>query len=106
MPRTFKPVTLGVLGAWLLMSTGCEDKVCQGELLTCKKDLKDQRNECSGHLTSIADLKTLLVDAQAKVDSLNKQLAELKAKNTAEPQPKAKGKANKHKAKHKKKGRH
>jgi len=102
MTRTFKLVTLGVFGAWLLTSTSCEDKVCKDALQTCKKEATDQRKEGAAHLTAISDLKSKLADAQAKVDSLTKENDELKAK-AEEAAAKGKGKAAK--GKHKKKGK-
>jgi hypothetical protein len=100
MSRTLKLMTLGVLGAWLLMGTGCEDKACKSDLAMCKKESSDQRKECAGHQTTITELKSLLAETQAKVETLGKENDELKAK-TAEPQ--AKGKTKTAKAKHKKK---
>jgi len=104
MNRTFKLVTLGVLGAWLLTSTSCEDKVCNDALQTCKKEAADQQKECAGHSTTISQLKSQLEDAQAKVDSLTKENDELKAKS-ADAVAKSKSKGPSVKAKHKKKGK-
>lgn len=78
MTRMFRTMAIGALGAWLLTSTGCEDKVCQGNLQTCKKDADQQRKECSTNLEKIQELKTQLAEAQAKVDSLGKENDELK----------------------------
>jgi chromosome segregation ATPase len=100
MTRVFKLMTLGALGAWLMTSTGCEDKVCQEALQTCKKDSTDQRKECAGNMAKLQELKTELADAQAKLDSLTKENEGLKAK--AEEGGKSKGKP----AKGKKKRRH
>jgi uncharacterized protein YlxW (UPF0749 family) len=102
MTRTFKIVTLGVFGAWLLASTGCEDKVCKDALQTCKKDSTDQRKECAGHLTTISELKSQLTETQAKVETLTKENDELKAKS-ADSGAKGKSKGKSGKAKHKKK---
>ena len=101
MTRTLKLMTLGVLGGWLLMSTGCEDKVCQQELLTCKKESTEQRKECATNLSKMHELKTQLTEAQSKVDSLTKENDELKAK--AEEAAKGKGKAKKGKHKRRRK---
>jgi hypothetical protein len=101
MTRTFKLVTLGVLGAWLLTSTSCEDKVCNDALQICKKDSTAQRKESAAQLTTISELKSKLADAQAKVDSLTKENDEFKAKSADDAA--AKGKAKGGKAKHKKK---
>ncbi len=101
MTRTFKLLTVGALGAWLFASTGCEDKVCQGQLQTCKKESADQRKECAANLAKMQELKTQLGEAQTKVDALTKENDELKAK--AEAATKSKGKASK--GKHKKKGK-
>lgn len=101
MTRMFRTMAVGALGAWLLTSTGCEDKVCQGNLQTCKKDSEQQRKECSANLEKIQELKTQLADAQAKVDSLGKENDELK--KAAETATKGKTKATK--GKRKKKGR-
>lgn len=104
MNRTFKLVTLGVLGAWLLTSTSCEDKVCNQALQTCKKEATDQRKECERLSTTISELKSQLTDTKAKVDSLSQENDELKAKSAnAEAKGKSKGKGGK--AKHKKKGK-
>ena len=104
MTRTFKLLTFGVFGAWLLTSTSCEDKVCNDALQTCKKESTEQRKECATNLTKLTELKTELAAAQAKVDSLTKENDELKAKSeAAEAKAKAKGKGGK--AKHKKKGK-
>lgn len=107
MSRTLKLMTFGIFGAWLLTSTGCEDKACKADLAMCKKEWADQKKECTGHQTTITELKSMLAEAQAKVETLTKENDELKAKN-AEPQAKGKGKAPKaaKAAKHKKKGRH
>lgn len=78
MKRMLRTMAVGALGAWLLTSTGCEDKVCQGNLQTCKKDSEQQRKECSANLEKIQELKVQLNDAQAKVDSLSKENDELK----------------------------
>ena len=104
MNRTFKLVTLGVLGAWLLMSTSCEDKVCNQALQTCKKEATDQRKECASHSTTISQLKSQLTDTQAKVDSLTKENDELKAKS-ADAGAKCRSKGTSGKAKHRKKGK-
>ena len=102
MTRTFKLVTLGILGFGLLMSTGCEDKVCKDALQSCKKESTDQRKEGSANLATISELKSQLASAQAKVDNLTKENDEFKAKaDTAADKGRAKGK----KAKHKKKGK-
>ena len=102
MTRTFKLVTLGILGAWLLTTTSCEDKVCNDALQTCKKEATDQRKECERLSTTISELKSQLTDTKAKVDSLSQENDELKAKSeAAETKVKTKG----GKAKHKKKGR-
>lgn len=104
MTRTFKILTLGVLGAWLLTNTSCEDKVCNEALQTCKKEATEQRKECASNLAKVAELKTQLADAEAKVASLSKENDEFKAKSeAAEAKPKAKGKGGK--AKHKRKGK-
>ena len=104
MTGTFKRVTLGVLGAWLLLNASCEDKVCNESLQTCKKEATEQRKGCASNLAKAAELKTQLADTQAKVDSLSKENDELKAKSEA-AQPKTKAKAKGGKAKHKKKGK-
>jgi len=104
MTRTFKLATLAVLGAWLLTSTSCEDKVCNDALQTCKKESTEQRKQCASNLAKLTELKTQLADTQAKVDSLSKENDELKAKSEA-AQPKTKAKAKGGKAKHKKKGK-
>jgi peptidoglycan hydrolase CwlO-like protein len=96
MTRTLKLMTLGALSGWLLMSTGCEDKVCKQDLATCKKDQSEQRKECAANLKKIDELKTQLGEAQAKVDGLSKEMDEIKAK--AE-QAATKGKATKGKKK-------
>ncbi len=102
MTRMFKLMTLGALSAWLLMSTGCEDKVCKQELATCKKDSTDQRKECEANLVKLRELKSQMTEAQSKVDSLTKENDELKAK-AEEAAATGKGKAAK--GKHKKKGK-
>jgi peptidoglycan hydrolase CwlO-like protein len=103
MSRTFKLMTLGALSAWLLMSVGCEDKVCKEALSTCKKESTDQRKECAGNLAKIQELKTELADAQAKVETLNKEIDEIKAKSADTGKGKtkaAKGKKKKKRGKH------
>ncbi len=99
MTRTFKLVMVGALGAWLLTSTSCEDKVCKETLQSCKKETTDQRKESAGYLATIGELKSQLTDAQAKVDSLTKEVDELKAKSADAGD---KGKAKSGKGKHKK----
>ena len=101
MTRTLKLMTVGALCAWLLATTGCEDKACQQQLQTCKKDSADQRKECGANLAKMQELKTQLADAQAKVDALGKENDELK--KSAESAAKPKGKAAK--GKHKKRGK-
>lgn len=101
MTGTFKLITVGALSAWLMASTGCEDKVCKEQLQTCKKDVSDQRKECEANLGKIQELKRELADAQGKVDSLTKENDELK--KAAESAAKPKGKAGK--TRHKKKGK-
>jgi peptidoglycan hydrolase CwlO-like protein len=104
MTRTFKLVTLGVLGAWLLTNTSCEDKVCNDALLTCKKAATEQRKECASNSAKLTELKTQLAATQAKVDNLTKENDDLKAQSeAAQAKVKVKGKGGK--AKHKKKGR-
>ena len=98
MTRTFKLMTLGALGACLLLSTSCEDKVCKDALQTCKKEAGDQRKECAGNLSTIQGLKAQLTDAQAKVENLSKENDELKAKS-ADTETKGKAKKGKHKKK-------
>jgi hypothetical protein len=100
MTRMYKLMTLGALGAWMMMSTGCEDKVCQEALQTCKKDSTDQRKECTGNMAKMQELKTELAEAQTKIESLNKENEALKVK--PEESGKSKGKP----AKGKKKRRH
>jgi chromosome segregation ATPase len=104
MTRTLKLVTLGVLGAWLLTSTSCDDKVCNDALQTSKKEATEQRKESASNLAKLAELKTQLAAAEAKVDSLSKENDELKAKNEAAA-AKGKGKSKVGKAKHKHKGK-
>ena len=104
MTRTLKLVTLGVLGAWLLTSTSCDDKVCNDALQASKKDATEQRKEAASNLAKLAELKTQLAAAEAKVDSLSKENDELKAKNEAAA-AKPKGKSKGGKAKHKHKGK-
>jgi hypothetical protein len=101
--RTLKLATFGILGVWLLASAGCEDKACKMELEVCKKERADQGKECKGHQTTISEMKALLADAQAKVEVLTKENAELKAKSPKSAEPEAKGKTKAPKAKHKKK---
>jgi hypothetical protein len=72
MTRTLKLVTLVVLGAWLLTNTSCDDKVCNDALQTCKKEATEQRKESASNLAKLAELKTQLATAEAKVDSLTK----------------------------------
>jgi hypothetical protein len=105
MSRTIKLMTFGIFGVWLLTSTGCEDKACKADLAMCKKEASDQKKECTGHQTTITELKALLAETQAKVETLSKENDELKAKS-AEPQAKGKGKAPKAAKHKKKKGRH
>ena len=104
MTRTFKLVTLGVLGAWLLMTSSCEDKVCNEALQTCKKESTEQRKECASNMAKLTEVKTQLADAEAKVERLTKENDELRAKSEA-TETKAKGKAKSGKAKHKRKGK-
>jgi hypothetical protein len=104
MMRTRKLLTCGALGAWLLMAMGCEDKVCHQDLQICKKESSDQRKECVVNLSRIQELKTLVAEAQAKVDTLTKENEELKAKS-ADAGSKVKSKATKGKHKKKRKGR-
>jgi len=103
MTRTLKLLTLGALSGWLLTSTACEDKVCNQNLLTCKKESADQRKECAANLAKLQELKSQVSEAQAKVDSLTKENDELKAK--AEEAAAKGSKATKGKGKHKKKGK-
>jgi uncharacterized protein YlxW (UPF0749 family) len=104
MTRTFKLMTMGVFCAWLLTSTGCEDKVCQDALLSCKKDSTAQRKEAAAQMATISEIKSQLASAQAKVENLTKENEELKAKaEAADAKGKTKGKGRK--AKHRKKGR-
>ncbi len=106
MTRTFKLMTLMALGAWLLTSAGCEDKVCKEQLQTCKKDSDEQRKECSSNLSKLQELKGELAEAQAKVDTLTTENEELK--KSAEASTKGKGKTAKGKSakgKHKKRGK-
>jgi len=106
MTRTFKLLTLGALGTWLLASTSCEDKDCNMALQTCKKEASELRTECASDLSRISELKTQLANAQEKVDSLTKDNDELKAKSTAtEAKAKSKGKSKGSKGKHKRRGR-
>jgi DNA-binding protein H-NS len=106
MTRTFKLLTCGALGAWLLMITSCEDKVCNEALQTCKKEATEQRKECATSLAKLAELKSELAASQTKVDNLTKDNDELRAKNeAAEAKTKAKGKGKSGKAKHRKKGK-
>jgi hypothetical protein len=102
MIRKIKLVTLALLGAGLLTSTACEDKVCQDALQACKQQGTDQRKEGAAHLATISELKSQLAAAQAKADGLTKENDELKAKSE---EAAAKGKAKGGKAKHKKKGK-
>jgi hypothetical protein len=102
MTRMFKLMTMGALSAWLLTSTGCEDKVCKQDLQMAKKQSGDLEKECAGNLARIQELKTQLADSQSKLEALAKETEELKAK--AEQAPKGKSKATK--AKGKKKRRH
>jgi hypothetical protein len=106
MRRTFKLVTLGMMAAWFLTTTGCEDKECKEALQTCKKESTEQRKECESNLTKLAELKAQLAAAEAKADSLTKENDGLKAKDEATAsKAKTKGKAKGGKAKHKKKGK-
>jgi hypothetical protein len=106
MTRTLKLVTLGVLGAWLLTSTSCDDKVCNDALQTSKKEATEQRKESASNLAKLAELKTQLAAAEAKVDNLTKENDELKAKNEAAvAKGKGKSKSKVGKAKHKHKGK-
>jgi peptidoglycan hydrolase CwlO-like protein len=100
MKRMLRTMAVGALGAWLLTSTGCEDKVCQDSLQTCKKDSEQQRKECSANLEKLQELKLQLSDAQAKVDSLGKENDELKQAAEA-----AKSKTKSTKGKRKKRAR-
>jgi outer membrane murein-binding lipoprotein Lpp len=102
MTRTLKLMTLGALSAWLLTSTGCEDKVCLQQLQTCKKESSDQHKECASNLSKIEQLKTQLTEAQTKVDSLTKENDELKQSAEAAAKSKGKAKKGKHKRKHRK----
>ncbi len=104
MTRTLKLVTLVVLGAWLMTTTSCEDKVCNDALQTCKKEATEQRRECTTNLAKLTELKTQLADAESKVASLTKENDEFKAKSEA-AEAKAKGKGKGGKAKHKRKGK-
>jgi hypothetical protein len=105
MSRTLKLMTFGIFGAWLLTSTGCEDKACKADLAMCKKEASDQKKDCTGHQTTITELKALLSETQAKVETLSKENDELKAKAKS-PEPQGKGKATKAAKHKKKKGRH
>jgi len=74
----------------------------------CKKESSDQGKECAVNLSRIQELKTLLAETQAKVDTLVKENDELKAKSTsagANAGTKAKSSATKGKHKKKRKGR-
>jgi hypothetical protein len=111
MKRTWKLMSLAALSAWLMASTGCEDKVCKQDLAMSKKEASDLRKESAASQTTIQELKTLLAETQAKAESLTKENAELKKGGSAEgatagkanAKSKAKGKATK--GKHKKKGK-
>lgn len=91
MTRTRKFLILGAVGAWLLGSTACEDKVCLEQLKTCKKESGEQRKESAANLDKLQELKTQLAESQTKIESLTKENDELKQAAEAAAKSKASG---------------
>ncbi len=92
MTRTLKTLATVCLGAFLLVSAGCEDKESQEALKTCRNDLSNVQKNLATQTTSANDLKAQLAQAEAKIEELTKASEggkEAKAGKASEPKAKS-----------------
>jgi hypothetical protein len=79
MSRILTTLASVCLGTLLLAGTGCDDKVCQDSLKTCKNDLGQEQKTNATDMTTINGLKSQLAQSEAKVQELTKENETLKA---------------------------
>lgn len=91
MTPVFKTLMTVCLGALLFTSAGCEDKVAQETLKTCKNDLVNEQKLVASQSLTITELKSQLAQAQAKIEETSKESDAAKAgKNGKAMEEKAK----------------
>ena len=78
MTRKFSALMSLLLGATLLVGTGCEDEAGKAALKTCNTSLESLQKSSSAQTTSMNQLKADLAQAQAKVEALTKENEQLK----------------------------
>jgi len=78
MTRTLSTLMSVGFGTLLLVSAGCEDKATKEALATCNTKYQDLQKTSSAQMASLAQTKTELAQAQAKVQELTKEMEQLK----------------------------
>jgi TolA-binding protein len=67
-----------ILGATLLVSVGCEDEANKTALNSCRSSLESLQKTSNAQVASVNTLKQELVQSQAKVEELTKEVDQLK----------------------------
>jgi TolA-binding protein len=101
MTRLGTVLASGCLGAFLLVTSGCEDKQCQDSLSSCRTEVSNLQKMSETQQTAMKELREQLTQAQAKVQELTAQLepqkggkgTKAKEEKTAEEKPAAPAKA-------------
>ena len=79
MTRVLSTVVSLILGAALLVSTGCEDEANKAALNTCRASLESLQKASTAQVASVNALKQELARFQAKVEELTKEVDQLKS---------------------------
>jgi TolA-binding protein len=74
MTRLGTVLASGCLGAFLLVTSGCEDKQCQDSLSSCRTEVSNLQKMSETQQTAMRELREQLTQAQAKVQELTAQL--------------------------------
>jgi len=78
MTRLGTVLASACLGAFLLATSGCEDKQCQDSLSSCRSEVSNLQKASTSQQTSMKELRDQLAQSQAKVQDLTKELESLK----------------------------
>jgi hypothetical protein len=74
-----------VLGATLLVASGCEDEAGKAALRTCNTNLESLQKTSTAQVASVNALKRELAQSQAKVEELTKEVEQLKSPKPTKP---------------------
>ena len=89
MTRVLSTFPSVILGAVLLVSTGCEDEANKTALSACRANVESLQKTSTAQVASVNALKQELAQSQAKVEELTKEVDQLKSPKSSKAEASA-----------------